>query len=163
MVQKARPVSTDVGGTNPNFTDLMDEFIQERLKAKGTAVSIAHSEQPRFCFLPSKFRVFLLTNRVVVAAVREVWKSPRICRSSSRQVRVPDRDPRIISTLLMIQGFPPNGLHLPAPVALMSSALTASRTPLMPFSTLPASLTVRNNSHDVHLYLFLSDLYLISI
>lgn len=55
MVQKARPVSTDVGGTNPNFSDLMDEFIQERLKAKGTAVCIAHSEPPRFCFLPSKF------------------------------------------------------------------------------------------------------------
>ncbi|XP_029682884.1 ral GTPase-activating protein subunit alpha-1 isoform X3 [Takifugu rubripes] len=37
VVQKARPVSTDVGSTNPNFSDLMDEFIQERLKAKGTS------------------------------------------------------------------------------------------------------------------------------
>ncbi|XP_068194859.1 ral GTPase-activating protein subunit alpha-1 isoform X6 [Antennarius striatus] len=36
VVQKARPVSSDVGGTNPNFSDLMDEFIQERLRAKGT-------------------------------------------------------------------------------------------------------------------------------
>lgn len=45
VVQKARPVSTDVGSTNPNFSDLMDEFIQERLKAKGTAVSITHSDQ----------------------------------------------------------------------------------------------------------------------
>ncbi|KAM9356466.1 ral GTPase-activating protein subunit alpha-1 isoform 2-T2 [Pholidichthys leucotaenia] len=36
VVQKARPVSTDVG-SNPNFSDLMDEFIQERLRAKGTA------------------------------------------------------------------------------------------------------------------------------
>ncbi|KAK2826344.1 hypothetical protein Q5P01_020558 [Channa striata] len=36
VVQKARPVSTDVGSTNPNFSDLMDEFIQERLRAKGT-------------------------------------------------------------------------------------------------------------------------------
>ncbi|XP_049597102.1 ral GTPase-activating protein subunit alpha-1 isoform X6 [Syngnathus scovelli] len=34
--QKARPVSTDVGNSNPNFSDLMDEFIQERLRAKGT-------------------------------------------------------------------------------------------------------------------------------
>ncbi|XP_075879594.1 ral GTPase-activating protein subunit alpha-1 isoform X2 [Nelusetta ayraudi] len=37
VVPKARPVSTDVGSTNPNFSDLMDEFIQERLRAKGTS------------------------------------------------------------------------------------------------------------------------------
>ncbi|XP_061600494.1 ral GTPase-activating protein subunit alpha-1 isoform X1 [Cololabis saira] len=37
VVPKARPVSTDVGSSNPNFSDLMDEFIQERLRAKGTA------------------------------------------------------------------------------------------------------------------------------
>ncbi|XP_071389104.1 ral GTPase-activating protein subunit alpha-1 [Centroberyx affinis] len=37
VVQKARPVSSDVGSTNPNFSDLMDEFIQERLRARGTA------------------------------------------------------------------------------------------------------------------------------
>uniref|UniRef100_A0A7N6BD13 Rap-GAP domain-containing protein n=1 Tax=Anabas testudineus TaxID=64144 RepID=A0A7N6BD13_ANATE len=36
VVQKARPVSTDVGSSNPNFSDLMDEFIQERLRNKGT-------------------------------------------------------------------------------------------------------------------------------
>lgn len=39
VVQKARPVSSDIGTSNPNFSDLMDEFIQERLRAKGTAVS----------------------------------------------------------------------------------------------------------------------------
>lgn len=39
VVQKARPVSTDVGSTNPNISDLMDEFIQERLRTKGTVVS----------------------------------------------------------------------------------------------------------------------------
>lgn len=43
VVPKARPVSTDVGSTNPNFSDLMDEFIQERLRAKGTSVSTAHT------------------------------------------------------------------------------------------------------------------------
>jgi len=42
VVHKARPVSSDVGSTNPNFSDLMDEFIQERLRAKGTAVSNTH-------------------------------------------------------------------------------------------------------------------------
>uniref|UniRef100_A0A7N9AZU1 Ral GTPase activating protein catalytic subunit alpha 1 n=1 Tax=Mastacembelus armatus TaxID=205130 RepID=A0A7N9AZU1_9TELE len=36
VVQKARPVSSDVGSSNPNFSDLMDEFIQERLRNKGT-------------------------------------------------------------------------------------------------------------------------------
>uniref|UniRef100_A0A8C4I9K3 Ral GTPase activating protein catalytic subunit alpha 1 n=1 Tax=Dicentrarchus labrax TaxID=13489 RepID=A0A8C4I9K3_DICLA len=35
--EDSRPVSSDVGSTNPNFSDLMDEFIQERLRAKGTA------------------------------------------------------------------------------------------------------------------------------
>ncbi|CAL8285651.1 unnamed protein product [Lota lota] len=34
VVQKARPVSSDVGSANPNFSDLMDEFIQERLKVR---------------------------------------------------------------------------------------------------------------------------------
>ncbi|KAM3595193.1 uncharacterized protein V6R79_019880 [Siganus canaliculatus] len=37
VVPKARPVSSDVGSANPNFSDLMDEFIQERLRAKGTS------------------------------------------------------------------------------------------------------------------------------
>ncbi|XP_047197537.1 ral GTPase-activating protein subunit alpha-1 isoform X4 [Hippoglossus stenolepis] len=37
VIQKARPVSSDVGSSNPNFPDLMDEFIQERLRSKGTA------------------------------------------------------------------------------------------------------------------------------
>ncbi|XP_023807665.1 ral GTPase-activating protein subunit alpha-1 isoform X2 [Oryzias latipes] len=36
VVPKARPVSSDVGSSNPNFSDLMDEFIQERLRARGT-------------------------------------------------------------------------------------------------------------------------------
>ncbi|XP_040916267.1 ral GTPase-activating protein subunit alpha-1 isoform X5 [Toxotes jaculatrix] len=46
VVQKARPVSSDVGSSNPNFTDLMDEFIQERLRAKGTAVSGRRGSSP---------------------------------------------------------------------------------------------------------------------
>ncbi|XP_076027606.1 ral GTPase-activating protein subunit alpha-1 [Genypterus blacodes] len=33
VIQKARPVSSDVGSSNP---DLMDEFIQERLRSRGT-------------------------------------------------------------------------------------------------------------------------------
>ncbi|KAF0044639.1 hypothetical protein F2P81_003797 [Scophthalmus maximus] len=45
VVQKARPVSSDVGSSNPNFSDLMDEFIQERLRAKGTAVSATTNTQ----------------------------------------------------------------------------------------------------------------------
>ncbi|XP_062324670.1 ral GTPase-activating protein subunit alpha-1 isoform X2 [Osmerus eperlanus] len=35
--QKTRPVSSDAGSSNPNFTDLMDEFIQERLRTRGTS------------------------------------------------------------------------------------------------------------------------------
>ncbi|XP_042565713.1 ral GTPase-activating protein subunit alpha-1 isoform X2 [Clupea harengus] len=37
---KMRPVSSDAGNSNPNFSDLMDEFIQERLRApRGNSVS----------------------------------------------------------------------------------------------------------------------------
>ncbi|CAG09858.1 unnamed protein product [Tetraodon nigroviridis] len=98
VVQKARPVSTDVGSTNPNFSDLMDEFIQERLKAKGTAS-------------------FHVDKQGCRGTAPVVWKSPGICQSSLRQVRVPDRDPQTISALLMIPGFPPNGLRPQAPAA----------------------------------------------
>lgn len=48
----------------------------------------------------------------------------------------------MISVLLMIRGFLLNGRHLQVPAVLMSSAQTASRTPLMPFSTPPASLII---------------------
>lgn len=148
MVQKARPVSSDVGSTNPNFSDLMDEFIQERLRAKGTAVSIAHTHtDKRFKFRCHKTEIAtLVTRRAVVAAAQEVWKFPGICQSSWRQVRVLDPGLQMISALLMIQAFPLNGLHLQVPVALMSLARTASQTPLMPFSTPPASLIVSINS-----------------
>lgn len=44
VVQKARPVSTDVGSSNPNVSDLMDEFIQERLGVKGTVVRAAPAD-----------------------------------------------------------------------------------------------------------------------
>lgn len=37
--QKMRPVSSDAGNSSQNFGDLMDEFIQERLRAGGTSVS----------------------------------------------------------------------------------------------------------------------------
>uniref|UniRef100_A0A7N9AYE3 Ral GTPase activating protein catalytic subunit alpha 1 n=1 Tax=Mastacembelus armatus TaxID=205130 RepID=A0A7N9AYE3_9TELE len=46
VVQKARPVSSDVGSSNPNFSDLMDEFIQERLRNKGTVVSGRRGSSP---------------------------------------------------------------------------------------------------------------------
>lgn len=147
MVPKARPVSTDVGSTNPNFSDLMDEFIQERLRAKGTSVSTAHTRtqhtrQKRLClanFLPSP----LHTLRVAVAAAREAWRFPGTCRSSWRRVTAPGRGPRTTFVQSMTRAFPPNGPRLQVPVALMSSAQTASRTPSTPSSTPPASLTVR--------------------
>ncbi|MBN3319382.1 RGPA1 protein, partial [Atractosteus spatula] len=37
LSQKIRPISTDVGNSNPNISDLMDEFIQERLRARSTS------------------------------------------------------------------------------------------------------------------------------
>ncbi|KAJ3613181.1 hypothetical protein NHX12_019433, partial [Muraenolepis orangiensis] len=42
VVQKARPVSSDVANANPNFSDLMDEFIQERLKVRLNLLGRSH-------------------------------------------------------------------------------------------------------------------------
>lgn len=88
VVQKARPVSSDVGSTNPNFSDLMDEFIQERLRAKGTAVNTRRTNtqilQVSVLGEAKKltFASFFLIRRAVVAAAREVWRFPETCRSS---------------------------------------------------------------------------------
>lgn len=148
VVQKARPVSSDVGSTNPNFSDLMDEFIQERLRAKGTAVSTTHMhtliKAQSLTFWPLELNFFLL--RAVVAAAQEAWRFPGTCRSSWRQVRVLDHDPQTITVPLMTREFPLNGRHLQVPAVLMSSAQTASRTPSTPSSTPPASLIVRNKT-----------------
>jgi len=38
LTPKMRPMSNDAGSSNPNVSDLMDEFIQERLRARGTSV-----------------------------------------------------------------------------------------------------------------------------
>lgn len=102
----------------------------------------AHTRQKRLClanFLLSP----LHTLRVAVAAAREAWRFPGTCRSSWRRVTAPGRGPRTTFVQSMTRAFPPNGPRLQVPVALMSSAQTASRTPSTPSSTPPASLTVR--------------------
>ena len=88
-----------------------------------------------------------------MAAVQEVWRFPGICPNSWRQVRVLDPDPQMIFGLSMIQGYPLSGHHLQVPVALMSSVQIASQTPLMPFSTTPASLIVRNKEKILDTFL----------
>lgn len=40
LTPKMRPMSNDAGNSNPNVSDLMDEFIQERLRARGNSVRI---------------------------------------------------------------------------------------------------------------------------
>lgn len=40
LTPKMRPMSNDAGNSNPNVSDLMDEFIQERLRARGNSVCI---------------------------------------------------------------------------------------------------------------------------
>lgn len=146
MVQKARPVSSDVGSSNPNFSDLMDEFIQERLRAKGTAVSTIHSLILTLLCLKIKDMnaTFSSVHRVAVAAAREAWRFPETCPTSWRPVIVLDHDPQMTFGLPMTRGFPLSGHHLLVPAALMSSVPTASQTPLMPFSTPPANLIVRS-------------------
>lgn len=44
LTQKMRPVSSDAESSNPNVSDLMDEFIQERLRAGGTSVSLPFAQ-----------------------------------------------------------------------------------------------------------------------
>ncbi len=38
LTPKMMPMSNDAGSSNHNVSDLMDEFIQERLRARGTSV-----------------------------------------------------------------------------------------------------------------------------
>lgn len=158
VVQKARPVSSDVGSANPNFSDLMDEFIQERLRAKGTAVSTTRTNAHR-CHVSQTTKKKIAESlknclfRVVAAAAQEVWRFPGICRSSWRQRRFPDPAPQMTSVRSMTRGFPLNGRLPRVPAALTSSAQTANQTPLMPSSIQPASLTVRKHEKKLrHCY-----------
>ncbi|XP_039597795.1 LOW QUALITY PROTEIN: ral GTPase-activating protein subunit alpha-1 [Polypterus senegalus] len=50
--QKSRPVSTDVGNSNPNISDLMDEFIAERLRSKNTNVVARRGSSPGSLEIP---------------------------------------------------------------------------------------------------------------
>lgn len=85
VVLKARPVSSDVGNSNPNFSDLMDEFIQERLRAKGTVVSpTQHTLSLLKCHKPSKLQIQLssLCTGSPWQQSRKSWSSQRPARAS---------------------------------------------------------------------------------
>ncbi|XP_030626433.1 ral GTPase-activating protein subunit alpha-1 [Chanos chanos] len=52
LAQKMRPVSSDAGNSNPNVSDLMDEFIQERLRVKGTSGMTRRGSSPGSLEIP---------------------------------------------------------------------------------------------------------------
>ncbi|XP_028857051.1 ral GTPase-activating protein subunit alpha-1 isoform X8 [Denticeps clupeoides] len=79
--QKIRPVSTDVGSSNPNFSDLMDEFIQERLRApKVTPTLGRRGSSPGSLEIPKDFPELLNRQNTTRPAddpgVPSEWTSP---------------------------------------------------------------------------------------
>ncbi|XP_072545049.1 ral GTPase-activating protein subunit alpha-1 isoform X2 [Salminus brasiliensis] len=80
LTQKMRPVSTDVGSSNPNVSDLMDEFIQERLRARGTSGMTRRGSSPGSLEIPKDFPDVLTRQNATRPAddpgVPSEWTSP---------------------------------------------------------------------------------------
>ncbi|XP_049320014.1 ral GTPase-activating protein subunit alpha-1 isoform X10 [Astyanax mexicanus] len=80
LPQKVRPVSTDVGSSNPNVSDLMDEFIQERLRARGTSGMTRRGSSPGSLEIPKDFPDVLTRSNATRPAddpgVPSEWTSP---------------------------------------------------------------------------------------
>ncbi|XP_076833716.1 LOW QUALITY PROTEIN: ral GTPase-activating protein subunit alpha-1 [Brachyhypopomus gauderio] len=55
LTPKLRPVSGDAGSSNPNVSDLMDEFIQERLRSGGTSGMTRRGSSPGSLEIPKDF------------------------------------------------------------------------------------------------------------
>ncbi|XP_035388415.1 ral GTPase-activating protein subunit alpha-1 isoform X6 [Electrophorus electricus] len=55
LTPKMRPVSENAGSSNPNVSDLMDEFIQERLRSRGTSGMTRRGSSPGSLEIPKDF------------------------------------------------------------------------------------------------------------
>ncbi|XP_062863564.1 ral GTPase-activating protein subunit alpha-1 isoform X1 [Trichomycterus rosablanca] len=55
LPQKMRPVLSDAESSNPNVSDMMDEFIQERLRARGTSGTTRRGSSPGSLEIPKDF------------------------------------------------------------------------------------------------------------
>ncbi|KAK6307418.1 hypothetical protein J4Q44_G00225660 [Coregonus suidteri] len=84
--QKMRPVSSDAGNSNQNFGDLMDEFIQERLRAGGTSGMTRRGSSPGSLEIPKDLPELLnrqnATRPVDDPGVPSEWTSPASGSSS---------------------------------------------------------------------------------
>ncbi|XP_070972617.1 ral GTPase-activating protein subunit alpha-1-like isoform X6 [Oncorhynchus clarkii lewisi] len=84
--QKMRPVSSDAGNSSQNFGDLMDEFIQERLRAGGTSGMTRRGSSPGSLEIPKDLPELLnrqnSTRPVDDPGVPSEWTSPASGSSS---------------------------------------------------------------------------------
>ncbi|XP_037397757.1 ral GTPase-activating protein subunit alpha-1 isoform X2 [Pygocentrus nattereri] len=80
LTPKMRPVSTDAGSSNPNVSDLMDEFIQERLRTRGTSGMTRRGSSPGSLEIPKDFPDVLTRPNATRPAddpgVPSEWTSP---------------------------------------------------------------------------------------
>ncbi|KAF5891339.1 ral GTPase-activating protein subunit alpha-1-like, partial [Clarias magur] len=80
LTQKVRPVLSDAESSNPNVSDLMDEFIQERLRAGGTAGMVRRGSSPGSLEIPKDFPDVLTRSNTTRPAddpgVPSEWTSP---------------------------------------------------------------------------------------
>ncbi|KAK3537541.1 hypothetical protein QTP70_013574 [Hemibagrus guttatus] len=80
LTQKMRPVSSDVESSNPNVSDLMDEFIQERLRTGGTSGMARRGSSPGSLEIPKDFPDVLTRSNTTRPAddpgVPSEWTSP---------------------------------------------------------------------------------------
>ncbi|XP_051501989.1 ral GTPase-activating protein subunit alpha-1-like isoform X4 [Myxocyprinus asiaticus] len=77
---KMRPMSNDAGSSNPNVSDLMDEFIQERLRARGTSGMTRRGSSPGSLEIPKDLPELLNRQNATRPAddpgVPSEWTSP---------------------------------------------------------------------------------------
>ncbi|XP_034163966.2 ral GTPase-activating protein subunit alpha-1 isoform X5 [Pangasianodon hypophthalmus] len=80
LTQKMRSVSSDVESSNPNVSDLMDEFIQERLRAGGASGMARRGSSPGSLEIPKDFPDVLTRSSTTRPAddpgVPSEWTSP---------------------------------------------------------------------------------------
>ncbi|XP_065109452.1 ral GTPase-activating protein subunit alpha-1 isoform X4 [Paramisgurnus dabryanus] len=80
LTPKMRPMPNDTGNSNPNVSDLMDEFIQERLRARGNSGMMRRGSSPGSLEIPKDLPELLNRQNATRPAddpgVPSEWTSP---------------------------------------------------------------------------------------
>nr|XP_055029060.1 ral GTPase-activating protein subunit alpha-1 isoform X1 [Misgurnus anguillicaudatus] len=80
LTPKMRPMPNDAGNSNPNVSDLMDEFIQERLRARGNSGMTRRGSSPGSLEIPKDLPELLNRQNATRPAddpgVPSEWTSP---------------------------------------------------------------------------------------